>query len=56
MQDTLEKAQAAANKLKQPMYVFRSKNLNGQEISWFGPNEKNNGPTGELYRVVEPQG
>lgn len=55
MQEILEKAQEAANKAGAPMYVFRSVNLNGVESGWFNPSGKNDHPTAELYKVVEPQ-
>lgn len=54
MEDTLRKAQEAANKARAAMYVFRAVNVNGHELSWFNPTGKKNSPKDELYQVVEP--
>lgn len=56
MEETLRKAQEAANKARAPMYAFRAVNLNGHELSWFNPTGKKNSPKDELYQVVEPEG
>ena len=55
MEETLRKAQEAANKVRAPMYVFRAVNLNGHELSWFNPTGKKNSPNDELYQIVEPE-
>jgi hypothetical protein len=55
MEETLRKAQEAANKARAPMYVFKAVNLNGHELSWFNPTGKKNSPKDELYQVVEPE-
>ncbi|MEM5435949.1 hypothetical protein [Paraburkholderia diazotrophica] len=55
MEETLRKAQEAANKAGAPMYVFRAVNLNGHELSWFNTTGTKNSPKDELYQVVEPE-
>ncbi|HDR9497170.1 hypothetical protein LGM57_34010 [Burkholderia cepacia] len=55
MEETLRKAQAAANEARAPMYVFRAFGLNGDEVSWFNLTGKKNSPKDEIYQIVEPE-
>lgn len=56
MEDTLQLAQAAADKAGSPMYVFRAYGLNGHEVSWFSATGAKNSPSDELFRTVQPRG
>lgn len=55
IEQTLEKAQAAANQKQATVYVFRSVNINGHESSWFNFNGDNTTPNAVLHAVLEPQ-
>ncbi|WP_155888106.1 hypothetical protein [Cupriavidus sp. WS] len=55
MEETLKKAQAAADRADAPMYVFRTHGPNGHEVSWFNATGVKNSPKDDLYQVVEPQ-
>ena len=55
MEETLKKAQEAADKAGAPMYVFRAYGANGHELSWFNGTGAKNSPKDEFVQVVEPQ-
>jgi hypothetical protein len=55
MDEIVKKAQAEADRLQTPIYVFRAFGANGDELGWFNASGVKHSPKDELYEVIHPQ-